>query len=74
MKYMVKLSTDSKLREVLIFNTHFVSLMWMIKQICDAIPWLFDNIRHTLHSIYLTIILKVQWLQISLHNDDNERV
>ena len=32
------------------------------------------NLTHTLDKIYLTGILKVQCLQISLHNDDNEMV
>ena len=32
------------------------------------------NLTHTLDKIYLTEILQVQCLQISLHNDTNEMV
>ena len=38
----------------------------------DGDNWL--NLTHTLDSIYLTSILEVQYVQISVHNDDNEIV
>ena len=43
-------------------------IYWM-KDNCDNSL----NLRHTLGSIYLTSILLVQCLQMSLHNDDNMR-
>ena len=56
------------IREMDKLNTH--SSIYYMKE--NGENWL--NIRHTLNRMYLTSISEIQYLQVHLHNDDNEIV